>query len=62
MQYQRKIAEIEREVIELEKRLEETEESEKYAIKRTEDLEEQLYVKEKILSDKRDLIEENEKC
>ncbi len=62
MQYQRKISDMERELIGVEKRLEETEEREKYMGRRVKDLEEQLFAKEKILNDKRDLIEENELC
>ncbi len=62
MQYQKKISDMEREFIEVEKRLEETEEREKYMGRRVKDLEEQLFAKERILNDKRDLIEENELC
>jgi hypothetical protein len=62
VQYQKKISDMEREFIEVEKRLEETEEREKYMGRRVKDLEEQLFAKERILNDKRDLIEENELC
>ena len=46
----------------MEKKLEETEERERYLVKRSKDLEKQLYIKEKILEEKRELILENEKC